>query len=228
MSNLKLLIAMCHEIKPILEELVLVGGCATELLLTDKGAPEVRYTTDVDMLIEAVSLNDYYQSCTSLKKLGFKENREVICRWEKNSLILDLMPTNKRILGFGNPWYKDIVKNKTSMILDGMKVYHVSAPYFLATKLEAYATRGNNDPWSSHDLEDIISVVDGRSELLADVIATEKKLVDFLRDEFSQLMDNHHFIEALPGYLPPDSASQTRLNALKEKLKTLAQLSILF
>ena len=56
MSNLLLLTMVCHEIETILEQTVLVGGCATELLLTDKGAPEVRYTTDVDMLIEVVSL----------------------------------------------------------------------------------------------------------------------------------------------------------------------------
>jgi len=121
--------------------MVLVGGCATELLLTDKAAPEVRYTIDVDMLIEVVSLVEYYQTCKQLKDLGFYENQEVICRWEKNGLILDLMPTDEKILGFGNPWYHDAIKYKISTVLDGMIVYHISAPYFIATKLEAFATK---------------------------------------------------------------------------------------
>ncbi len=133
MSNLQLLTMMCHEIEPILEQTILVGGCATELLLTDKAAPEVRYTIDVDMLIEVVSLTEYYQACEQLKSLGFHENHEVICRWEKNGLILDFMPTDEKILGFGNPWYKDAIKHKSLTVLDGMTVYHISAPYFIAT-----------------------------------------------------------------------------------------------
>ena len=63
MSNLKLLVRVCHEIEPVLDQMVLVGGCATELLLTDSGASEVRYTTDVDMLIEVITLAEYYHLC---------------------------------------------------------------------------------------------------------------------------------------------------------------------
>ncbi|MCU7835059.1 MAG: hypothetical protein KZQ83_07345 [gamma proteobacterium symbiont of Taylorina sp.] len=222
MSNLQLLAMVCHEIEPILEQTVLVGGCATELLLTDKAAPEVRYTIDVDMLIEVISLVEYYQACDQLKNLGFYENQEVICRWEKNGLILDLMPTDEKILGFGNPWYKDTIKYKTSTVLDGMRVYHISAPYFIGTKLEAFATRGNNDFWSSHDLEDIISVIDGRSELQTEIYDTTPELRKFIQDKLSQLINDEQFIEALPGYLSPDSASQKRLKPLKEKISKLA------
>jgi hypothetical protein len=222
MSNLQLLTMVCHEVEPILNQTVLVGGCATELLLTDKAAPEVRYTTDVDMLIEVVSLVEYYQACDLLKSLGFCENHEVICRWEKNELILDFMPTDEKILGFGNPWYKDAIKYKTSTVLDDMIVYHISAPYFIATKLEAFATRGNNDYWSSHDLEDIISVIDGRSELQTEIYDTTPELRKFIQDKFTQLINDGQFIEALPGYLSPDPASQKRLKPLKEKLVKLA------
>lgn len=222
MSNLQLLTMVCHEIETILEQTVLVGGCATELLLTDKGAPEVRYTTDVDMLIEVVSLVEYYQACEQLKNLGFHENHEVICRWEKNGLILDFMPTDEKILGFGNPWYKDAIKHKSSTVLDGMTVYHISAPYFIATKLEAFATRGNNDYWYSHDLEDIISVIDGRSELQTEMDAMTPELIKFMQGKFTQLINDSQFIEALPGYISPDPASQKRLKPLKEKLVKLA------
>lgn len=50
MSNLQLLKRVCHEIEPVLAQMVLVGGCATGLLLTDSGASEVRYTDDVDLI----------------------------------------------------------------------------------------------------------------------------------------------------------------------------------
>jgi len=69
MSNLQLLTTMCHEIEAILDQTVLVGGCATELLLTDKAAPEVRFTIDVDMLIEVMSLVELSPDPASQKRL---------------------------------------------------------------------------------------------------------------------------------------------------------------
>ena len=222
MSNLQLLKRVCHEIEPVLEQMVLVGGCATELLLTDSGASEVRYTTDVDMLIEVVTLAEYYQVCEQLKNLGFYENHEVICRWEKNDLILDLVSADEKILGFSNPWYKDAIKHKTSTVLDDMILYHISAPYYIATKLEAFSTRGNNDYWSSHDLEDIISVIDGRAELQVELHAADPKLIKFIQLKFTRLINDDGFIELLPGYLSPDPASQQRLDSLKSKLAGLA------
>ncbi len=45
----------------------------------------------------------------------------------------------------------------------------VTAPYFLATKFEAFKTRGNNDLLASHDYEDIITVIAGRINLAEEV-----------------------------------------------------------
>ena len=53
--NLPLLIDAAQLLKPILGELVFVGGCATALLITDKAAPEVRPTFDVDAIAEITS-----------------------------------------------------------------------------------------------------------------------------------------------------------------------------
>lgn len=39
----------------------------------------------------------------------------------------------------------------------------------MATKLEAFRDRGNNDVYLNHDLEDIVTVVDGREELLSEL-----------------------------------------------------------
>jgi hypothetical protein len=44
----------------------------------------------------------------------------------------------------------------------GAGVRSVSAPYFLATKLEAFDGRGSGDYLTSHDIEDLVAVIDGR------------------------------------------------------------------
>jgi len=47
--NLELLIVAAKLLRPILDELVFVGGCATSLLVSDEAAVEVRPTFDVDV-----------------------------------------------------------------------------------------------------------------------------------------------------------------------------------
>ena len=47
-----------------------------------------------------------------------------------------------------------------------IRIRVVTAPYFCATKLEAFRGRGKGDYLASHDLEDLITVVDARPELL--------------------------------------------------------------
>ncbi|MBU0674360.1 MAG: hypothetical protein KJ950_06930, partial [Proteobacteria bacterium] len=44
----------------------------------------------------------------------------------------------------------------------------VTAPYFLAGKFAAFAGRGNGDYLMSHDMEDIVAVLDGRPEIVED------------------------------------------------------------
>jgi hypothetical protein len=43
-----------------------------------------------------------------------------------------------------------------------VRVTLITAPAFLATKFEAYSDRGGDDMLASHDLEDIINILDGR------------------------------------------------------------------
>ena len=161
MNNRELLLAVCKEIEVLLDQLVLVGGCATELLITDVAAPEPRPTKDVDMVVDVASLADYYKIEEQLRELGFTQsidNQGVICRWIKNGLMLAVMPTNERILGFTNRWYAIAVKNAQQIMINGMNINHITAPIFIATKLDAFLSRGKSDYWTSHDLEDLISV----------------------------------------------------------------------
>jgi len=129
MKNQVLLIAVCKEIKPILTQLVLVGDCATELLVTDKAAPAPRPTQDVDMIIDVVSLRDYHNTEESLRNLGFTQSmndQDILCRWTKNDLILDLIPTDEKFLGFTNRWYIYAIQHSQKTVLDNIEIHHIS------------------------------------------------------------------------------------------------------
>ena len=57
--NFQLLVDAAKLLKPILGELVFVGGCTTALLITDRAAAEVRPTYDVDAIAEITSYVGY-------------------------------------------------------------------------------------------------------------------------------------------------------------------------
>jgi len=57
--NYRLLVEAAKLLRPILGELVFVGGCTTGLLITDKAAADVRPTYDVDAIAEITSYMEY-------------------------------------------------------------------------------------------------------------------------------------------------------------------------
>ncbi|MGA7221137.1 MAG: hypothetical protein WBX38_22675 [Candidatus Sulfotelmatobacter sp.] len=126
-----------------------------------------------------------------LRDLGFRQpvaEGALICRWVSDELIFDLIPTDPLILGFSNPWYRPALEKATKSKIGGYEMRIITAPYFLATKLEAFHGRGKNDYRMSHDLEDIIAVIDGRSELADEVPLAPVDLRKYLSEQFGALL----------------------------------------
>ncbi|HEY2516376.1 MAG TPA: hypothetical protein VGI39_36145 [Polyangiaceae bacterium] len=99
----------------------------------------------------------------------------------------------------------------------------VHAPHFCATKLEAYSDRGAGD-YYHRDLEDVIAVVGGRTELRSELTASGTEVRRFVAQGLQELLAVPAFRDALPGHLPGDAASQARLPLLLERLHALAAL----
>ena len=81
--------------------------------------------------------------------------------------------------------------------------------------------RGANDVFASHDLEDIVTLVDGRPTIAVEVAAADALVRAYIATEIRALLDNPDFIEALPGFLLPDAGSQARRAVLEERLPAL-------
>jgi len=98
----------------------------------------------------------------------------------------------------------------------------VSSVYFCASKLEAFGDRGKNDYAGSRDLEDLIAVVDGRAELVREIQTARSDVRSYLTKEIATLLGVREFMDALPGHLAPDSASQERITTVMARLKEIA------
>ncbi len=169
-ANLAILNMAALALGQLCDSLVFVGGCATGLLVTNVRSQPIRVTRDVDLVAQVTSLHEYQLLEKKIAKLGFANDQSTdapICRWRRGDLIIDLMPSASDILGFHNRWYPLAVTSANPVQLSGgATIKLISAPVFLGTKLEAFKGRGNNDFMASHDLEDVITIIDGRQPLL--------------------------------------------------------------
>lgn len=149
-----------------------------------------------------------------------------IGRWKFRDGTVDLMSTAEGTLGFHNRWYSLAVVSGIKVTLPNEWVIKlVTAPVVLGTKLEAFNGRGKGNYMASNDLEDVVTVVDGRATLVDEVTPSPLALRAYLAIEFKQLLDNRDFRDALPGQLPTDSGSQARVPGLIKKIERRSESS---
>ncbi len=210
------------------DELVLVGGCAASLLIDAPTAPPPRVTYDVDLIAVVTALPGFHRLEQRFAERGFKRDASPdapICRWRIGNLIVDLMPTDERVLGFSNRWYAEAAASATRCLLpSGASIRLISAPAFAATKFEAFRDRGGSDVMSSHDLEDIINVVEGRAGFVEEVNAAPRALRTYLVSQFAALIDGRNFFELLPGLVAQDALHGRRISVVRQRLTALAGL----
>ncbi len=208
--------------------MVFLGGCATGLLVTDQAAPPFRPTDDVDAIVQIFSVVEYFQFSKKLRDRNFREDTRddaPVCRWLGENVTLDVMPDDEKILGFGSPWYRKAIEYHFRFELPNMKnIGLVSAPYFLITKLEAFKGRGNGDFIKSHDIEDIVTVLDGRPEILDEISVSEIDLKRELSDRFGLMLEKQSFINAISGHMLPDETSQARVSGIIDTIRGIRDL----
>lgn len=209
------------------DELTLVGGCAASLLATDPAAPVVRPTIDVDLVVEAATYGEWNAVGRKLKALGFQQGGvegDPICRWRKEDLVIDVMPLAESVLGFSNVWYGSAIKHRIlHQLPSGLRVHHVDAPHFVATKLAAFLSRGEGDVLASHDIEDIVRVVDGRPALPVELERAPAELRQFVRVELGSVCRDRFFAEAMPAFFGSGPEAAARARFVQEVLMIMTQ-----
>ncbi|MBG9374770.1 nucleotidyl transferase AbiEii/AbiGii toxin family protein [Panacibacter sp. DH6] len=210
-------------LKDLRKEVVFVGG-ATVSLYADRMAEEVRPTDDVDVLIELWTHRGYAELEEKLRSIGFTNDQEsgIICRFTIQGITVDVMPIEKSVLGFSNKWYPEGYKNAIDYEIDDHVVKIFSAPYFIASKLEAFKSRGKNDGRTSTDFEDIVFVFENRFSIWEELKQCNEAVKEYLKSEFRNFLNSPLFeewIDAHAGYGSPP-ATYYITEQLKEFVNT--------
>jgi predicted nucleotidyltransferase len=224
--NVAKLQLVAHALGPLREQVVFVGGCAVGLLITDQAAAPVRATADVDLVVSVSALSAYHGIEKELSRVGFKRDMAAeapICRWRYRGLEVDVMPTDPSVLGFSNRWYPLAVSSAMPLTLPGgVEIRLIAAPVFVATKFEAHTDRGAGDLLASHDLEDIVNVIDGRPNLLDEIAASPGALRKYLAKRCGDLLAQPLFADYLPGLIASGDDQADRAELVYERIRTIA------
>jgi hypothetical protein len=67
----------------------------------------------------------------------------------------------------------------------------------------------------------MITLIDGRKELLDEINTASPELREFLADTFRDYLANPLFVECISGHLLPDKASQGRLQLIMKRMNLI-------
>lgn len=182
-----------------------VGGAVMYFLVDNPEVTEFRRTIDVDVVVSAVTYLEFSNLEERLRNAEFMHDRTEgapICRWIVAGVKVDIMPQQSANLGMNTRWFPEVLEFAVDTDLgDGCTAKVVSPTLFLATKLEAFHDRGHDDYYGSHDLEDIVTLIDGRASIVRDVATAPDEIRRFISGEFTRFLQHSDFRDALPGHL---------------------------
>ena len=94
----------------------------------------------------------------------------------------------------------------------------------MATKFVAFADRGNNDFMASHDLEDIVNLIDGRPELIYEVAQSQADLRAYLAEQCRLLLKTGAFHDGLQGLIAPGAVHGAQVAKVTQRIREISQI----
>jgi predicted nucleotidyltransferase len=221
--NLALVAQVAHGLKELNEKMVFIGGAVISLYTDDPAADEIRPTADIDMTINLANYSEWAKMQERLSELEFYPDPQgqSICSYKFHNIAIDIMPAEDSSIGISNTWYKPGFNDlKNIQLENGTIIKILSSPYFLATKLEAFKDRGNNDYYGSHDFEDIIYLLDNRTTIVEEIITADSYVKDYIKTELTTIKNHPQSEEILAMHIHP-FIREERFNILLDKIKLI-------
>lgn len=199
---------------------VFTGGAVVGLLITDPAAPPPSRTKDIDVVLEIAGYGEFAAMEQSLRQAGFTQNwldNAPVVAWYWRGIRVDFLPHKPMEMMKTNRWFPYLIDEAERIEVAREKfAWCASAPCFIATKLEAFFSRGKGDYLTSKDMEDTLAVIDGREELVDDIRITAPEVSGFIAASFRELMGSERFMECIPRIVPEDAREEIVLQRLRK------------
>ena len=195
---------------------VFVGGALGAIYPLRVGFT-IRPTDDVDVVVDGVPQGDFHLLEARLRHAGFRNAASADaprCRWlppvpvPPPDFTVDIVPPFAGVEGVTNRWYPEgLLYAEERLLPSGRSIWALSPLYFVATKLEAHASRGTSLPTEENpDVEDVVTVLVGFDDLRTRIAQEDTGVCRFIR---SMLVGLEPVLsEGISGLLPGDVRSQ--------------------
>ncbi len=216
--NISTVAKVAKGLKSLKDKMIFVGGAVISLYTDDIAADEIRPTYDVDLAINLLNYGEWVNLQEKLADLGFYPNPQghAICNYLYDKIEVDIMPSENSPLGPSNKWYAVGMEDLWQKKVEDVTINILSAPCYLATKFEAFNSRGS-DYRTSHDFEDIIYVLDNRTTIVEEIKNDNELIRNFLINEFKKINDLPSSQEIYSAHIHP-LIVEDRLPILLEKI----------
>jgi len=223
--NLAAIEKVATALEELNDEVIYIGGAVISLYITDKGAEPPRPTKDIDI---SVKISTYAQMDKLRVKLASKNihpapTEKILYRYAYKDILIDFIPYEATPLGPTNSWLKPGFKKAYPVKIGSSEIKILPVSLFLATKWEAFESRGT-DPRMSHDFEDIIYVIDNNLELLNDVKKAEIRVQKYLKNMSETILSHSSYNEIIECHISPFTAFE-RGQSIVQKLKQMTKLA---
>lgn len=212
---------VAEALKEIKEQVVFVGGAIVSLYTDDPAADEIRPTKDIDLTVQIHNLVHWENLQERLSGIGFypDPHGQSICSYRYKNIPVDIMSTDDGPFGPSNRWYREGFKNLWTTRAKTQEIQIFSGPCYLATKFEAFNNRGK-DYRTSHDIEDIINILDNRTSIVEEILKAQQNILQFLQEQFQQIIQKGLLDEVLLAHIHP-LMQEERMELIKEKLEQI-------
>ena len=205
-------------------EFAFLGGSVLSLLVTNPDVDAIRVTKDVDVMMNIRTRSEFHKADKMLERLGFRhDTREdaPICRWIYDDVTVDVLPTTEDVLGWNSKWFAEALDESALITVGRRKVRVVTAPYFVALKLEAFEDRGAGDFVTSADFEDVICLFNGRDSIVDEIAACDRIRAGLAR-KFAGYLNSSGLEDAVEGFVQTETDPEVRREKILRMFRAVA------
>ncbi len=222
--NRRVISKVAEALKELNNDVVYVGGAVVSLYIDNPAAEDIRPTKDIDISLSIATVNQLENIRVRLTKKGFMQSSQdtVICRFRYDDTLVDVMNTKSIGWAPANPWFAPGFARKETVEIGNHIIYVLPLPYFLASKFEAFESRGAKDPRTSHDFEDIIYVMDNNINIVETIANAPSDVKPYLVDQLKNVSQNRVMQEAIYGNLNFETRGE-RFSRIIDCIKSIIQ-----
>lgn len=208
--NIKVIEKVANALGDLNADVIYVGGAIVSFYITDMGADQPRPTKDIDISVQISTYSEMDRLREQLATKGIHpaSDQNVMYRFQFEDILIDFIPFEETPLGPTNSWLKPGFPLAYEVKAVGQTIKILPVSYFLATKFEAFKSRGNNDPFMSHDFEDIIYVLDNNIEVVEHIKNADDNLIKFMKEMADFILNHPSKNDIISGHINPFTSNE--------------------